>query len=897
MWQQHSPLDRERLVHHATSRAFFGEEERGSDAENKEQVENDENDEGVANTSNLMVRKVRKGGRKPGQPLATLDSITPESCESARHLEELDSDCDSPVLPEPPPLPMSASGQSRCGPETDGASSPTTPTPTEKPGRVLRAVVRIRPDQEGTSTCACIDERTISVSPPPMVPNSVTSSSSRHRRTHSQSSRKLAGPQLFRFDRVLGPSATQQEVFDATASEMVDLLLCHQDSALFSYGVTNSGKTYTTVGPPGILDELPSLSLAPGALPPHTGIIARALSKLCSKMAQLRITPDRERQQLWFSCLELYNDRPVCLLSGSKCSVAEAQGCGRMAFKNLQHEPFYGTDEAHLLLARALASRTVVETSCNRTSSRSHTVFTISLCAKSTKSSLALDRAPEFDLRNVRSQMAIIDMAGIERNSNEPKGDRNGDGIWSGGSGGSGSSGGRHQQNRTMRETSEINKSLMHLTNCLRAINRRSRNSNYPASHFRDTKLTHILKPFLSGSAARVVMMINVHPGAGDYDEKRIMLREVHDIVTGLNLSQRGVPNYCKNRLQGQNTSRQQVQVRSQERTDKLQRTLRILSTFNAQRQRFLFLRDAFDRFRDADGTPLQNQVAHHPQTPSTLAEPISQPREEGDMAIKFMHANAEYLKGQGEIKRLLGKSTSLERQVEQLRAELGTFAQRNALLERECEQLRSAYCSANTQLDEERSEKERIYEKLEGEQRRLDRSTDLLNRLCHQRTLRHIVARGSSMPDRRAGESGRSEGSRERSAEMYAVLAGVDPAVTVVQEPLSPHPQVRRKYEDRLASITGGSGADAGNLVDQAEWEEVCHLPPRLISNPAIENCKVCNQHFDDSHSQMHCRSCGYPCCRKCTRNRMALPWYGYPSKVVVCDTCYGLFPREGRE
>lgn len=56
-------------------------------------------------------------------------------------------------------------------------------------------------------------------------------------------------PRRFRFDHVLGPDASQSEVFDAMGAEVVDAVLEGFSGTLLAYGMTGSGKTHTVFGP------------------------------------------------------------------------------------------------------------------------------------------------------------------------------------------------------------------------------------------------------------------------------------------------------------------------------------------------------------------------------------------------------------------------------------------------------------------------------------------------------------------------------------------------------------------------------------------------------------------------------------------------------------------------
>lgn len=53
---------------------------------------------------------------------------------------------------------------------------------------------------------------------------------------------------FFPFVQIFGPQTPQQEVYDHTIREMVRDVLHGENRLLYTYGVTNSGKTYTIQG-------------------------------------------------------------------------------------------------------------------------------------------------------------------------------------------------------------------------------------------------------------------------------------------------------------------------------------------------------------------------------------------------------------------------------------------------------------------------------------------------------------------------------------------------------------------------------------------------------------------------------------------------------------------------
>lgn len=48
--------------------------------------------------------------------------------------------------------------------------------------------------------------------------------------------------------KICGPETTQQDFYESTMKEMVKNVLRGENRLLYTYGVTNSGKTYTIQG-------------------------------------------------------------------------------------------------------------------------------------------------------------------------------------------------------------------------------------------------------------------------------------------------------------------------------------------------------------------------------------------------------------------------------------------------------------------------------------------------------------------------------------------------------------------------------------------------------------------------------------------------------------------------
>jgi len=132
--------------------------------------------------------------------------------------------------------------------------------------------------------------------------------------------------------------------------------------------------------------------------------------------------------------------------------------------------------------------RTTGSTSANETSSRSHSIFQISLGDRSPASAGAASR-----------KLSLIDLAGSERGADTCMSDR-----------------------KTRQEGAEINKSLLALKECIRALG-----STAPSAHvpFRGSKLTQVLRDAFIGDRSRTVLLAHVAPASDSAEHSVNTLR------------------------------------------------------------------------------------------------------------------------------------------------------------------------------------------------------------------------------------------------------------------------------------------------------------------------------------------------------------------------------------
>ena len=258
----------------------------------------------------------------------------------------------------------------------------------------------------------------------------------------------------FAFDRVFGPSSSQETVFQEV-SEFVQSALDGYNVCLFSYGQTGSGKTHTMQGSGN------------GSM---RGIIPRAMQQVGVYKTELEAKGWDYQMEVSF--IEIYNETIRDLLrpnvkDDDKHEIKRDLN-GNTTITDVTLTPVDPNDTAQMdaIMDQAARFRSVGQTLMNERSSRSHSVFTLHLRASNAAQGVVLKGA-----------LNLVDLAGSERL------DR------------SGATGDR------LKETVAINKSLSALTDVFVAIG--NKQSHIP---FRNSKLTYLLQPALSGDGKTLMV-------------------------------------------------------------------------------------------------------------------------------------------------------------------------------------------------------------------------------------------------------------------------------------------------------------------------------------------------------------------------------------------------------
>nr|XP_058912571.1 kinesin-like protein KIF7 isoform X2 [Kogia breviceps] len=281
----------------------------------------------------------------------------------------------------------------------------------------------------------------------------------------------------FSFHVLLDENAGQEAVYQACVQPLLEAFFEGFNATVFAYGQTGSGKTYT-------MGEASVASLHED----EQGIIPRAMAEAFKLIDE----NDLLDCLVHVSYLEVYKEEFRDLLevgTASRDIQLREDDRGNVVLCGVKEVDVEGLDEVLSLLEMGNAARHTGATHLNRLSSRSHTVFTVTLEQRG--------RAPSRLPRPAAGQLLIskfhfVDLAGSERVLK------------------TGSTGER------LKESIQINSSLLALGNVISALgDPQRRGSHIP---YRDSKITRILKDSLGGNA-KTVMIACISPSSSDFDE------------------------------------------------------------------------------------------------------------------------------------------------------------------------------------------------------------------------------------------------------------------------------------------------------------------------------------------------------------------------------------------
>ena len=262
----------------------------------------------------------------------------------------------------------------------------------------------------------------------------------------------------------------QTDIFDFSIRSTVDDILNGYNGTVFAYGQTGAGKSYTMMGTDIDDDE-------------QRGIIPRIVEQMFTCILR---SPGNIEYTVRVSYMEIYMEkiRDLLVPQNDNLPVHEEKSRG-VYVKGLLEIYVSSVQEVYEVMKRGGAARATAATNMNQESSRSHSIFVITITQKNVETGSAKS-----------GQLFLVDLAGSEK------------------VGKTGASG------QTLEEAKKINKSLSALGMVINSLTD-GKSTHIP---YRDSKLTRILQESLGGNS-RTTLIINCSPASYNDQETLSTLR------------------------------------------------------------------------------------------------------------------------------------------------------------------------------------------------------------------------------------------------------------------------------------------------------------------------------------------------------------------------------------
>ncbi|XP_068401245.1 kinesin heavy chain [Eschrichtius robustus] len=254
------------------------------------------------------------------------------------------------------------------------------------------------------------------------------------------------------FDRVLPPTTTQEQVYNACAKQIVKDVLEGYNGTIFAYGQTSSGKTHTMEGK---LHD-----------PQLMGIIPRIAHDIFDHIYSM---DENLEFHIKVSYFEIYLDKIRDLLDVSKTNLAVHEDKNRVPYVKGCTERFVSSPEEVMdVIDEGKANRHVAVTNMNEHSSRSHSIFLINIKQENVETE-----------KKLSGKLYLVDLAGSEKVSKTGA------------------------EGAVLDEAKNINKSLSALGNVISALAEGTK-THVP---YRDSKMTRILQDSLGGNCRTTIVI------------------------------------------------------------------------------------------------------------------------------------------------------------------------------------------------------------------------------------------------------------------------------------------------------------------------------------------------------------------------------------------------------
>uniref|UniRef100_A0A4X2L204 Kinesin-like protein n=1 Tax=Vombatus ursinus TaxID=29139 RepID=A0A4X2L204_VOMUR len=272
----------------------------------------------------------------------------------------------------------------------------------------------------------------------------------------------------FRFDHAFDDTASNEFVYRFTAQPLVENIFHRGMATCFAYGQTGSGKTHTMGG--DIFGRNQDCSKGIYAL------VAEDVFLMLKKP-----TYEKLDLKVYGTFFEIYGGKVYDLLNWKKKLKVLEDAKQQIQVLGLQEQEVCCVEDVLNLIELGSSYRTSGQTSVNAHSSRSHAVFQIILKRRG----------------KLHGKFSLIDLAGNERGADTC----------------------RTNKQRQL-EGAEINKSLLALKECIRALGQ-----SQPHTPFRASKLTQVLRDSFIGQNSSTCMIATISPGLSSCENTLNTLR------------------------------------------------------------------------------------------------------------------------------------------------------------------------------------------------------------------------------------------------------------------------------------------------------------------------------------------------------------------------------------
>ena len=253
----------------------------------------------------------------------------------------------------------------------------------------------------------------------------------------------------FNFDLAFDETMTNEQIYLQTVRPMIEAAFHKIKVTCFAYGQTGSGKTFTMMGN---RHQIPGLYLL-------------------AAFDIFTLLQNYKGYSIWVSFYEIYCGKLFDLLNERKILTAREDGKQNICITGLTEKNAEDINILMQIIEYGLNSRTVGVTGANADSSRSHGIIQIKIKDSNMKD---------------YGKISFIDLAGSERAADTIDVNK-----------------------QTKFDGAEINKSLLALKECIRALDQDKKHTP-----FRGSKLTLVLRDSFIGNC-RTLMIANISPALG----------------------------------------------------------------------------------------------------------------------------------------------------------------------------------------------------------------------------------------------------------------------------------------------------------------------------------------------------------------------------------------------